>query len=125
MNKILKAFLPIIAVLIIHAVIILSGTYYSHPLIDIPMHFLGGFAVASMFVSLLKIAEDKKILKINKPLRFLFVISFVVLIAVGWEFFEYLLEASLNFKSQLSIADTMGDLLFGLLGAIASYCIKR
>ena len=124
-NRILKSFFLPVAVLIIHAILLITGVYYLYGEVDIPMHFLGGAAAAFMTYSLLKIAEDKDLLKTAKSLHFLFVISLVALIAIGWEFFEFIIDMTGLLTAQLSIADTMGDLLMGLLGVPFGYLLGK
>ncbi len=124
-NKIKKAFSLPAAVLIIHFIMLLTGVYYLYGWADIPMHFAGGFAAAFAVYSLLKIAEGKGMLKINAQLHFLFVISLVSLIAVGWEFMEFLIDMTGILLSQLSVADTMKDLFMGLLGAPFGYLLGK
>ena len=124
-KKIIKAISLPIAVLIAHAILFINKTYDSHPWVDIPMHFARGLAAAFMVYCLLKIAEDKKILKTNNPLKFLFVISMVSLIAVGWEFMEFISDLLISSNFQKGIADTMGDLFIGLLGALVGYLLGK
>ncbi len=124
-KKIIRALTAPAIVFIFHVIILYNGVYDKIPNIDIIMHFAGGASIALMFSFLLNIAENKELISIPKSLRFLFVVSFVALIATFWEFLEFALDIAINFKSQLSIADTMGDLLMGLLGAIAGYTIAK
>ena len=92
--------------------------YFRYPNFDIPMHFLGGVAMAITAVSLLKIAEDEKWLIIKKKsVSLLFVVAFVVFIAVLWEFHEFLSDQLLASNMQPSNFDTMKDLFLGMLGA--------
>ena len=124
-RKILRAVSLPIAVLIVHAIAFANNAYVSHPWIDIPMHFAGGLAAAFMVYCLLRIAENKNKLKTTIYLKFLFVISIVSLIAVGWEFMEFTFDSLISSNFQMGIADTTGDLFMGLLGAPVGYLLGK
>ena len=122
-KKIIKALIAPVIVLAVHIIILQTEIYDIYKWLDSPMHFAGGLAVAITAYSLLSIAEEKKILKINNPLKFLFVISLVALIAVFWEFYEFLTEYFALGILQLGVADTMKDLFLGLVGASFGYLL--
>lgn len=126
-KRFIKAFIAPALVFIIHLIFDKTQLYLTYEWLDIPMHLAGGFAIALMISSLLKIAEDKKMLKINNPLRFLFIISFVALIAIFWEFYEFILDyinATIP-NQELRFTDTIKDFFFGLIGAIFGYLFSR
>ena len=124
LSKILKAFLAPVIVLLIHIILLFLGLYSDYEWIDIPMHFLGGFAVAITFVLLLKLLQEKKLFgRSHWLVFFVFIISLVCLIAVLWEFSEFILDKITHFNIQLSVADTLSDLLFGLLGGIFGFAV--
>ncbi len=83
------------------------------------MHFIGGFWVAMTLVYLdsrfnLSLFKEKSFF-----LNLLIIVSFVALIGVFWEFFEFIYDffSKEGFKvAQLGLTDTMGDLFFGLVG---------
>ncbi len=92
--------------------------YFRYPNFDIPMHFLGGVTMALTGYSLLTIAEEQKWLAIKKKsVSLLFVVMFVVFIAVLWEFHEFLSDQFLGTNTQPSNFDTMKDLFLGMLGS--------
>ncbi len=103
------------------------GWYLTHPDIDIPLHLGGGLA-AGMFAIALH-DDFKRRHKIGRTPRWydlLFTLGFVALVAIVWEFHEYVLDRTIFTRylqaiSQLSVADTIGDFLNGLIGAAASY----
>jgi len=115
----IKIFLKIIKfpliVLIIH---FLSWPVYDYwPRFDILMHFLGGFSIAFMSVDLYKYFLKKhKTMRTPRTILFFGLFSFITLIAVLWEFHEYLLDYFFQLKTQLSLADTIGDIFMGMLG---------
>jgi len=102
-------------VLALHAAGLLFGLYTSWLWYDIPMHFLGGFAMGALGLALLK-----------KGPSFwhdvLFVIGFVSLISILWEQHEFLLDVLLagSERRQLGIADTMADFFFDLSGGLVA-----
>ncbi len=103
------------------------GWYLVRPDIDIPLHIGGGLA-AGMFAIALH-DDFKRRHKIGRTPAWydlLFVLGFVSLVAITWEFHEYVLDRTLvaNYRfaiSQISVADTIGDFLNGLIGASASF----
>ncbi len=95
------------------------GLYNLYPWIDIPMHFFGGMAIAYMFVLIFNFLKEKKLLKINSKLIYLILIlSSVILIAVLWEFYEYLMNYFFNLNIVQTLEDTILDLLMGLFGGL-------
>lgn len=106
---------------------LLLGWYKQFPSIDIPFHLAGGFA-AGMFAIALH-DDFKRRHQIGRTpgwYDLLFTLGFVALVAIAWEFHEYVLDQTLvkNFQfaiTQLSVADTIGDFLNGLLGAGAAW----
>ncbi len=124
-SKIIKAFYFPALVLLIHLVLVPLKTYTLLPWFDIPMHFLGGFAVALTSLSLLKLAKENNLIKLNSKIQPLIILSSVSLIATLWELFEFAIDHLTNFQAQLGLADTMLDLLMGLIGAISLILIKR
>ena len=127
-NQVIKAFYPIIFVAIIHFVLTIFHLYYYIKWIDIPMHLLGGGAVALTTLEILKILKKQN--RIKKDLRYfeaLFAISITALIAICWEFYEFISDTVFWSTVQMGIIDTLGDFLFGLIGAsiIAGWYVSR
>lgn len=99
---------------------------------DVPMHLAGGAWSALLFfyifeerwktLSAIYRGENKRRLKIL--ITFALALSFVALIGVLWEFFEFLFDTFVATKyswrnSQQGLMDTMGDLFNDLLGGLA------
>ncbi len=83
---------------------------------DMALHFLGGMMVAMMLLYYGERWPDYIQLPNNVFARFLFVLSFVAIIGIFWEFYEY--AADYVFKAfDLTLSDTLSDLLLDLLGA--------
>jgi len=60
----------------------------------------------------------------------LFVLGFAMLIAVAWEFHEYIIDETIGkwngwAKTQISLSDTMGDLFLGGVGALMAFSMFR
>lgn len=87
--------------------------------LDIPIHFLGGAFMAVAVDELLLWARREKYIADVHPFAYvLFVTSVVTMIAVFWEFHEYLRDFFFHTRAQISQGDTMHDLLMGVLGGM-------
>jgi hypothetical protein len=114
----------------VHVLSISNSLYWLFPWVDIPLHFLGGLWAAVFFAWLslkfnLRFFEGRKFLW-----NFVLALSFVALIGVLWEFFEFSYDFFSNSMdvskiAQPGLADTMGDLFFDLLGGAAFVLIFR
>lgn len=121
------AILTGIAVLLINVASMALGWYAAFPDIDIPLHLGGGLATGMFAIALHD--DFKRRHKIGRTPRWydlLFVLGFVSLVAIVWEFHEYVLDQTLladfpSAVSQISVADTIGDFLNGLIGAAVSF----
>lgn len=88
--------------------------------IDMPMHLAGGMFVA--FWALLAFKKDLAAWSLSKGI--LTILGITALVSIGWEFFEWGFDHTIGFQyhlllAQVSLKDTMGDLLFDLLGGFA------
>lgn len=134
------AILGIFAVLFVHALAIGFGVYPIFPWFDVPMHFFGGYVIAilgiALFSWLLQFVEIRtKQAGTSKMyvmlLEGIFVIGFVMIIGVAWEWYEFLFDQfAVRFLNvaelaQVSLADTMHDLFNDTVGAIAAWLLWR
>ena len=107
-----------IAVLMLHVAAVQCFDIYSRfPDFDMPMHFVGGVAIAHFFVACYRSASERELL--GQPAAVVFppmILGLTCLAAVVWEFAEFAGDQMLGTHSQPSLADTMLDLLLGLLG---------
>ncbi len=115
-----------LAVFSIHVISsLLLNIYNVFPSFDIPMHFLGGVAITYFFIQCITCAIKKDIL--GKP-SFLVVILLVFLLTctttIFWEFIEWILDALFQMHMQVSLNDTLLDMLLGILGGIVMIGIK-
>jgi hypothetical protein len=98
------------------------ATYYFFPNFDIPMHFLGGLAIAFFFdraltsASLLRIIEPCHVVH-----RRILVFCGTCIVAISWEYSEILKYLSFWIQEPAGLEDSLEDLFFGASGAI--FCI--
>ncbi|MCI0597455.1 hypothetical protein L0Y34_00025 [Candidatus Parcubacteria bacterium] len=98
------------AVAVLHIVALDQFWYWEHVWFDVPIHYLGGFAIGVFLVGFV----------------FRFVPSVYALLAIGaiagWEVFEYLfgVPREINY-----VFDTSLDILMGTLGALTAYTLAR
>ncbi len=127
-SKLLIAFL--VFVLVFHAIATINFWYWQYFWLDIPMHFLGGFW-AAMFSIWLSSKYFPNLWRGGEKLFFLIsVLSFVALIGVLWEFYEFINDIFFSSKGyseimQLGAADTIKDLFFDLFGGSVFLLIYR
>ena len=97
----------------------LFNTYYFFPNFDIPMHFLGGLAIAFfldralMSASLLRIIEPCHVVH-----RRVLVFCGTCIVAISWEYSEILKYLSFWIQEPAGLEDSLEDLFFGAAGVI-------
>jgi hypothetical protein len=125
------AFLSILGVLALHAILILTGAYFTLGWLDAPMHFLGGFSMGLFGLAIHHaVASRRHTHTVPLWYHFLFVAGFAMLVGVAWEFYEYVFDNTFAVWygwpiSQLSLEDTMGDFVMDFLGASAAFFAFR
>lgn len=91
--------------------------YYEIPWLDIPMHIMGGFGVASLVLS---IASYKQ-----KKLSYRTTIILFLIVAVGWELYE-VAHDYISEREWGGFIDTFSDIINGTIGAsIGYYLLKK
>ena len=99
--------------------------------VDIPIHFLGGVLMAAIFYWFFHKHPNYFDVDRNFWVTLAFVMGWVALTGVAWEFTEYLndiLVNSYNFSLnilQFGLKDTLGDLLSDLTGGLALTVLMR
>ncbi len=94
--------------------------YGVFPPFDIPMHLLGGFAIAYFISGGLIASRDEGVIVLADQLvHWTLVFALATTVAVFWEYAEWLLDHTIGTTAQLSQNDTMLDLLCGMMGAAA------
>jgi len=135
------AFFSIALVMAVHVFVLATGVYSQMPWFDVPMHFFGGYVMALLglacygwlqgFVDIKPKSTQK--LSILAPLliEIVFVLGFVMIIGVAWEWYEFLFDQFVGFfvekfgVAQTSLADTMNDLFNDLVGALTAWMLWR
>ena len=159
----------LVFILALHFTATINHWYWVYNWFDIPMHFLGGFWVAMVFLYFWRSAHisigtgrlstpavdtalrsrfadsdfvgdqaqrtsescrTKHGRIANSFILLVLVLSFVALVGVFWEFYEFLYDVLISSRgysgfAQLSAADTIGDLFFDLIGASVFLIIYR
>ena len=87
------------------------------------MHFLGGFVVALFFIWFFFYSNYIEKQNWHWYVLLIIISGSTLLIGVGWEFFEFLIDTLLSKKiganlAQLTLADTMLDLLMDIFGSL-------
>jgi CDP-2,3-bis-(O-geranylgeranyl)-sn-glycerol synthase len=107
-----------LAVFVAHVIVSLAFNGYQRmPALDIPMHLLGGMAIAFFFSRLLDILGDHAIVgRVDGLLWAIFLIALTATSAVLWEFAEYVSDHSFGTQAQGGLEDTLLDMLLGIVG---------
>ena len=118
-TQIWKLFWPPILVFSLHIFLVRVINIYSYyPWLDMPMHYLGGLSMAySLSLAGTALQERKTISRLDNSIELVLIFTGVITIAVFWEFGEFLLDHFLGTNLQVSLPNTMQDLLMGILGA--------
>lgn len=125
-HSIIKISIPPFAVLVFHILATIIGWYEMFWWFDIPLHFLGGVAIAISSIVLFQYFKNINQLEIKwLPLKILLAISLVGLSAVCWEFMEFTFDQIFSTNMQPGIVDTIKDLAVGLTGGIVTALILR
>lgn len=113
------AFIPPAIVFAIHLLAINFGFYILIPGLDIPMHFVGGMAIAATMIQLINFSEKLKSVTYKSPfIRAITLIALVCSFAALWEIAEFSADLFLGWHLQYSLFDTMKDMVMGLTGGI-------
>ena len=109
------------ALLVLNAILSLGlDAYDRFPVIDIPMHLIGGAACAYAFHRGSLNASRHGVIGPYHPLtHHLLVLGGTCAAALVWEVGEYLNDTLFGATSLGSAPDTLGDILLGLVGAEA------
>ena len=86
--------------------------YYSMWWFDMPMHFLGGLWVGLALLWVLP-QEESSLDKIFQ------VFLFVLIIGVGWEIFEFIVNETLA-RNPFDLRDTLSDIFFDISGGMTA-----
>lgn len=88
--------------------------------LDIPMHLLGGVAIARFFDVTIEHLHRAGIVRVgSKRASLIMIFGMVALSTVVWEFAEFIADTFFNAGAQRGIANAMKDQLNGLIGGLA------
>lgn len=109
-----------ITVFSIHVLsVFLLNMYTVFPSFDIPMHFLGGVAITYFYIQCITCGIKENIL--GRP-SFLAVILLIFLLTctttIFWEFAEWTSDVLFKTHMQVSLNDTLLDMVLGILGGV-------
>ncbi|MEX1026066.1 MAG: hypothetical protein WD226_13410 [Planctomycetota bacterium] len=86
--------------------------------LDVPMHFLGGVAIAHFHAVVLgALVRGRELFVPQRIVMAALIVALSTAAAVVWEFVELLSDVTLGTDAQGGNLDTMGDLAMGILGA--------
>ena len=109
---------PLILLMTLHTLFVMLG-YYSIPNLDSAMHFAGGISLGIFIFGLLGKAIRKGWCPDpGRALLLVLIVSLVTTGAVFWEIYEWLSDTYLGTHFQLTLDDTVKDLVLGLAGGI-------
>ena len=121
-RKIIKTFFPPFFILVIHTLLSYVDAYHIYDWVDIPMHFFGGVSVGIMYTLIIKELQASKHINYLRPtFYFVIVLSLVGTTAVGWELYEFIWDFFFHIGGQPSLADTMIDMILGLVGGVCGF----
>ncbi len=120
------AWAPVL-VFVSHIAVILSLDIYNlFPDFDVFMHFVGGVVIAYFFGGCYRTASQFGLL--GQPSVAVFppmILGLTSLAAVVWEFAEFVADHQFGLHTQPGLADTLFDLLMGLLGGSVWVVLNR
>jgi hypothetical protein len=94
------------------------NAYILYPWLDMPTHFVGGIAITYFFlISIVGVQE--LVGSIPRSIQLALSLGLTAIAAVVWEFLEFLSDVTFGTHMNLGVSDTLSDLFFGLLGALA------
>jgi ABC-type nitrate/sulfonate/bicarbonate transport system permease component len=114
----MKYALPLGLLMALHTIFLMVDAYTIRHL-DSAMHFAGGITLGIFVSGLIAHAIGRGWCPDpGKVLRFVLVVSLVTTGAVCWEVYEWLSDHYLGTHFQVSLNDTVKDLVLGMSGAV-------
>ena len=98
--------------------------YDPYPALDIPTHFLGGVAITYFYRSAIRNSQQT-LGEIPFLVQILFAFTSTGTTIILWEFYENILDFTFKAHNVLGLADTLKDMLMGLLGALVLTLLYR
>ena len=95
------------------------GAYAAFPLLDIPMHFLGGLAIAFFLWTANSVySRSGTFGRPNGNAIAVLTLTSTATCALLWEFAEFLSDRYLGTNTQKGLEDTLLDMLLGVVGGV-------
>ncbi|MFT5179947.1 MAG: hypothetical protein ACI9GH_000372 [Candidatus Paceibacteria bacterium] len=113
-----EIFFLIILIAVLHKVALVFFLYWTTGWYDIMMHLLGGFWLSISIIFIFFTSGHIRFPKEHKPLVFLFTISGVLVIGLGWELWE--LFAGLTDVLE-DLIDTVIDVIMDSIGGTLAF----
>jgi len=111
-----------LCVLIVHRY---AGAAWGHePYVDPVIHTFGGLAMAHA-LSILVVGAQARIGRLTPLGRELMVFGLTAFVALAWEVGEFFLSAYYHAHLQRSIAETIRDMVLGVVGAAVYLIVAR
>lgn len=91
---------------------------------DIPMHYLGGVCITYFYIQTVICAKEYNL--IGRPSSTVIILLIFLLTCtttIFWEFAEWSMDEFLHTTTQVSLDDTLLDMLLGILGGISLLAI--
>ena len=105
------------------------GVYVRWPALDIPTHFLGGLVIAFFFSGAIRVLVRQALIQEPDPfVRLSLVFALTCTATVFWEFAEWTADQTIGTNYQVSLNDTMSDMLLGIVGGtifLLPHCWKQ
>lgn len=93
------------------------NAYVRVPSLDVPMHLMGGLAIAHFFRVVLAYGDRLGLIRVGSPrAEMIMVFGLVALATVVWELAEFLADYCFHLGAQPSVRNTMKDQFMGLVG---------
>ena len=94
-----------------------GNLYDLWPPLDIPMHFLGGVAIAHFGAEFFRQSAERGLIRIGSDLMATgLVLALTMSAATVWEYAEWVSDHTLGTQAQKGLDDTLFDTLVGFLG---------
>ncbi len=94
------------------------GLYGIWPNLDVPMHVLGGFVTMWSITRVLALLPKSWQPVIRPALaNYFFWLGLVAMVTIAWEIYELIFDFFHPFPTPMTVADTLGDMVNGLIGA--------
>ena len=121
----------ILLVGVLHLPAVLNDWYFYFWWYDVMMHALGGLAMGFLAYAVWKMLEARSANTWKAlVLQLGFILGFVALVGIGWEWAEALADAVVlpalgMTDAQLGLTDTMLDLYFDLFGGVVAWILMN